>query len=85
MSLGNCQTYQRYLDIQHALEEPDIPEIPDHLLPEQASGDMAQAVASPVVRKLGVFLEIFFISSPQVSISGHFSSSVRLFVNFSHF
>lgn len=47
---------------------PDIPEIsrhltleelytcilaiPDHLLTQQASGDMAQAVASPVVRKL---------------------------------
>lgn len=29
-----------------------IPAIPDHLLTQQASGDMAQTVASPVVRKL---------------------------------
>lgn len=34
------------------LEEPDIPAIPDHLLTEQASGDMTQAVASPVTIRM---------------------------------
>lgn len=34
------------------LEEPDIPAIPDHLLTEQASGDMAQAIASPVTIRM---------------------------------
>lgn len=39
-------------EISPTLEEPDIPAIPDHLLTEQASGDMAQAVASPVTIRM---------------------------------